>query len=139
MVEVPEIEQAPAKYVALAFTHLYQQIEKLSAKIADLSKPVDEYRPQELTPDSALTMTLQPQWETPEMIRSIIITGPPGNIVVQLGDRTWQLAIGPQGFLVIAPICIILSRSDNRILTGAVAGQYTMELMGHADTRGNLV
>jgi|SRR5882672_4010793 len=138
-VHVPTVEQEPGKYIALALLHIRRELARLPAMIADHSKPVDEYRPQELTPDNATTMTLQPNWETCEIIESIIITGPPGNIIVQLGDRTWQLAIPPVGYIILAPLMLILGRTDQRILTGVVSGQYTMELMGHADTRGNLI
>lgn len=138
-VQVPSIEQEPLRYLALALVHLRNEISKLPAMIEDHSRPVDEYRPQELVPDSELTMTLQPQWETEERITSIIVTGPAGSIALQLGDRTWNLTIPATGILVIGPISLFLSRSDARILTAQTPGQYTLELMGYCDTRGQLI
>jgi hypothetical protein len=67
-------------------------------------------------------------------------TGIPGSgtnaITLQLGDRTWNLVMGPTGVIDIGPISMRLSRSDNRFLTAATPGNYTVELMGHADNRG---
>jgi hypothetical protein len=135
-VEVPDIERVPARYVAIALTRLHAQVSAIAKMIGDYSRPVDEYRPQvPLSGDSETTFQLQPQWETPEIIRSIIITGPTGSITLQLGDRVWSLTIPASGIIVISPIAVMLERSDLRILTASVTGQYTLELMGNCDDR----
>ena len=136
---VPDIEQAPMKYIALALVHLRNELAKLPVMLEDNSHPVDEYQPQELIADATSNITLNPQWEVPEIIRAVLITGPAGAVTLQLGDRTWNLTIPAAGFILISPLWLLLSRSDNRILTAASAGNYTLELMGHADTRGNLI
>ena len=139
--QVPDIEQEPMKYIALALVHLRNEFSRLPAMIEDRSKPVDVYQPQTLGPESNMSITLQPQWEDPEFIESVLITGPAAATgTIQLGDRIWPFVIPASQILFIgAPLGICLSRSDARILTAAVAGEYTFELMGHADTRGNLI
>jgi len=137
--EVPDIEQAPLKYIALALVHLKNVFARLPVMIEDNSHPVDEYQPQTLSPETESTITLQAQWESSEIIRAVLITGPTGNITVQLGDRLWTLTIPASGFILISPLWLLLSRSDVRILTASTPGQYSFELMGHEDSRGNLV
>lgn len=68
-----------------------------------------------------------------------LISSPAVGFQLQLGDRTWNLMLPASGILVIPNIGIWLNRDDPRILTATVAGQWGFELMGHADTRGNLV
>lgn len=53
---------------------------------------------------------------------------------LQLGRRAWNLLLPPTGILVIAPIQIALGRSDTRQLSASVAGDWSFELMGYADT-----
>lgn len=127
------------KYIALALVHLRNAFSKVPEMLEDNSRPVDQYRPQTLTGDSESTLTLQPQWETPELIRAVLITGPAGQITLQLGMRVWNLTIPATGFILISPLWMQLTRTDQRILTAQTPGQYTLELMGHADGRGNLV
>jgi hypothetical protein len=139
-VETPDIEKQPLKYIALALVHLKNVIARLPVMIEDNSRPVDEYQPQTLSAESEVTITVQPQWEDPEIIRSVLVTGPAASVInIQLGDRNWALTIPATGFIVISPLWLLLSRNDVRILTSVTPGQYTFELMGHADTRGNLV
>jgi hypothetical protein len=138
-IEVPDIEHNPVKYFSLALVHLRNVLARIPVMIEDHSRPVDEYRVQTLTPEATSSMTVQPQWETAEIITSIVIIGPAGAVTVQLGDRTWNLTIPAAGILVIAPIALILGRSDNRILSSATPGEYNMELMGYADTRAEKV
>lgn len=135
----PDIETQPLKYIALALVHLRNSFAKLPRMIEDNSRPVDEYQTQSLAPESEVNLNVLPQWEDSEIIRSIIITGPAGAMNLQLGDRNWNLVIPATGFIVMAPLWLLLDREDNRILSSATPGQYTLELMGHADTRGSLV
>jgi hypothetical protein len=135
VISTADIEREPLKYMALALIHLRNQLQHLATKIASTTKPFDEYRPQTLAGDSELTMTLQPSYENTERVESIIITGPAGAVVLQLGNRIWNLTIPAAGILVIAPIRLELVRSDNRILTAQTPGQYGLELMGYVDER----
>lgn len=138
-VQVPDIEQAPMKYIALALVHLRNAFSRVPEMLEDNSRPVDEYRVQTISPDSETTFTLQPQWEAPELIRSILVTGPTGQVTLQLGQRFWNLTIPAEGFILLSPLWLQLNRTDQRILTAQTEGEYTLELMGHADGRGNLI
>lgn len=52
-----------------------------------------------------------------------------------LGSHVWNnLALPASGILVVAPVAIPLSRSAPRQLTSATAGDWTLELMGYAET-----
>jgi hypothetical protein len=138
---VRDKEYDPVRMVAVALTHLRQVMERLPVMVEDNSRPVDEYQPAQtlgVTPTES-TMEVQPQWETPEIIKAIVITGPTGTVTVQLGDRTWALTIPASGIIVVSPLLLILNRSDRRILTAGTPGDYSLELMGHADSRGQLV
>ena len=63
-----------------------------------------------------------------------VLTGS-SEFTLQLGKRTWQLALPASGVLVIAPIKISLDRSDTRKLTAANAGDWAVELCGYAEKR----
>lgn len=135
-VEVPPIEKEPLRYMALALVHLKEQMGALAKMIEDRSHPFDIYQPQTLIPESNNTITLQASYEMTERVTSILITGPAAaNVVLQLGDRVWNLIIGVSGYINLGNLDLILSRSDTRQLTATVAGDYMLELMGHADDR----
>jgi hypothetical protein len=133
--EVPDIEQAPLKYLALALLHLRNQFANMAKQAEDRSKPVDEYTPQTLVAEAETNIFIKPDYDMTENIQSVVIVGPAGAVTLQLGDRTWNLTIPATGVIVIAPVSIRLSRSDNRILTAGTPGNYTVELMGFADDR----
>lgn len=109
----------------------------IARRAENRSRVVDEYNSAAVTgAGSSAAVVVQPTYELmPEKIEAIIITGPAGAITLQLGDRIWQLVVPATGILVIAPIALILGRSDPRTLTPAVLGVYTLELMGVADQR----
>jgi hypothetical protein len=137
---VPDIEQAPLKYIALALVHLRQELAKLPRMIEDQSRPVDEYVAQEVIAATVSSpLLILPQWEVSEKITSIVIIGPAGAVTLQLGDRIWPLTIPATGVIVISPVAVLLSRSDLRQLTFATPGVYSVELMGFCDTRNELV
>ena len=134
-VGVPDIEQEPLKYIALALVHLRNAFTKVPKMLDDMSRPVDEYRVQTLAPDSESNIILHPQFETTELIRAILITGPTGAITVQLGNRVWNLTIPASQFILISPLWLQIGRDEPRVLTAQTPGDYTLELMGHADER----
>ena len=139
-IAVPDVEREPMKVVALALAHLRREIAKIPVMLADQSRPFDGYNVQSLATEAVPQITLQPTWEYPEIVESIIITGPPAaTATVQLGDRFWTITMPASGILPLAgPFGISLSRSDIRQLTPTLAtGEWSFELMGHADTRGN--
>jgi len=141
-IDVKDIETAPMKYVALALVQLREELKSLAIMIMDKSRPVDEYQTQSLVEfniTGTSVINVPAQYESSEIIESIVVTGPPsGTGEILIGDRVWNYVIPTTGILVIAPIRLSISRSDYRqltVLTGT--GQYTLELMGYADTRGN--
>lgn len=133
----PGTDVVPAKYFALAMVKLHAQMGKLAAMIEDNSRPVDEYQPMTLAAELTQNVNVPPQWEVTEVIKSIVVTGPAGAVSLQLGDRTWNVVIPASQILVIAPIRMILSRQDVRILTAGTPGQYNLELMGNCDERAS--
>lgn len=126
---------APAEYVANALAEMRRNLQDLVKVRVDDTKVFDQYLPQGLLGNSVSVITLQPSYEYTERVEAIIITGPPGNVTLQLGDRIWNLVIPAGNILIIATVAIYLSRSDTRQLSAASAGAYTLELMGHADAR----
>lgn len=134
-VGVPNIEQEPMRYIALALVHLRNAFTKVPKMLEDASRPVDEYRVQTLLADSESNIRLLPQYECAELIRSVLITGPTGNVTLQLGSRIWNLTIPASGFILISPLWLQIGRDEDRILTASTPGDYSLELMGHADER----
>ncbi len=109
--------------------------------IVDKSLHVDEYRVQGAGPlESVTQIDVPPGYDTTEVIENIIVTGPvtasPATIgpafLLKLGKRAWNLALPTSGILVISPVSIELSRSDDRFITPAAAGDWALELTGYA-------
>lgn len=120
----------------LSLLHLRRQLERIARLADNAGHPVDEYNTASSVAGTATVITVQPTYEfMPEKITSIIVTGPTGSITLQLGDRVWTLTIPASGVLVIAPISMLLDRTDDRILRAGTPGAYTLELMGIADKR----
>jgi hypothetical protein len=59
----------------------------------------------------------------------------PATFTLQLGDRQWSLTMPASGVLVIAPLSLMLSRADRRLVSSASPGNWTLELMGWGDER----
>jgi len=139
-VDVKDLEREPMKFIALGLVHMKQQLEKLAIMSVDHSKPVDEYQVQSVTVESNPFIEVLPQYETPELIEAILVTGPAAaTFSLQLGDRNWSLVMPASQFIYLSPLVLCLSRTDRRILTASGTGEWSLELMGHADTRGNLI
>lgn len=128
-------QKAVFSFLAAGVHALVKELHDLARQIDNRAFLVDEYRTQSPFGDSESTVTVQPTYDyKPEKIESIIITGPPGNVTLQLGDRFWSLTIPATGIIVIGPVAVLLNRNDPRILTGPT-GNYNLELMGIADER----
>lgn len=127
-------EPAAEQLAAVRFLATFGQIAR---ELENRSKPVDEYNSAAISgAGSSAQVVVQPTYEyMPEKIESVVITGPTGAVTLALGDRTWALTIPASGVIVIAPIAILLGRTDARTLTPSTAGVYTLELMGIADKR----
>lgn len=136
-VEVTDEETGAAGFEKLGAQALLEQLVSIARNAENRANPVDEYNSAGVTgAGSSASITVQPTYEyMPEKIEAIIVTGPTGAISLQLGDRIWSLTIPASGILVIAPLALMLGRSDARILTPAAAGTYSLELMGIADRR----
>ena len=60
-------------------------------------------------------------------------------VIVQLGDRVWNLTIPFTGVLELSPKKLILAYQDIRQLTAAIPGAYSLELLGVADVRNRFI
>lgn len=131
--ETTDIDVAPeAKWMLNTLARLYGELKNLSKIVEDRTKPVDEFTPQ-TTMSTELTLEIQPTYEIPVRVTSILVTGPAGQTVtVTVGPRNWTVVIPASGVLVIAPISMIVNREDHRTITATVAGDYSLELMGWA-------
>lgn len=135
--ETDDTEKESRTFEELGLADLREQLSTIARHAENRANPVDEYNSVPVSGGgSSVAVTVSPTYEyMPEKIEAIIITGPAGAITLQLGDRVWPLIIPATGILVIAPIAIMLGRSDARILTPAVPGVYSLELCGIADRR----
>lgn len=132
-----EIE-APYKYMLVALSRIHKILGDLAKRAQDYTKPVDEYSTgSEYIGANVTTVEAQPTYDRmPERITSILVTGPVSTACqVQAGDRYWNLATDATGKIVIAPVSMLLSRNDRRILTSVTPGNWTLELMGWGDER----
>lgn len=131
--EDTEQELSPG-YVLNSLMALRNSLGTLARLIENRGYPVDEYQ---TGTGTGTIVSLTPTYDyMPERIEAVIITGPPAAVItLQLGDRIWNLVIPATGVLPIAPLGVIIGRSDVRQLTAAVSGQYTLELMGYGQRR----
>lgn len=137
--EVLDSEMRPIEnYMIVAVSRIQKLLAGLARQLQDFTKPVDEYSiVSSYTPAGEATIEVLPTFDTVnERIESIIVTGPVTTaFTLQLGDRTWTMSTDATGKVVIAPVAILMSRNDRRILTSATNGNWNLELMGHADER----
>lgn len=136
-VETTDEETGAKGFETLGAQALLEQLITIARAAENRANVVDEYNSAAITgAGSSASVTVSPTYEfMAEKIESIIVTGPAGVITLQLGDRLWTVTIPAIGFIVIAPVAILLGRSDARILTAASAGVYSLELCGVADRR----
>lgn len=137
-------EQA-SLFAAVDFRH---KLQMLSDQAFNYSHPVDEYAPQGMpSPASGaglLTITVQPDYDMPERIETILVIIPVGatSALLQLGQRTMQLYSGVA--LTVPSVInmhvsgVILNSDDPRVLTltGATTSAGFVQLCGWALTRG---
>lgn len=130
-------EQVSTGFLKAGMLRLRESLGELARQVENRGNPVDEYNTA-ATSGAATesTVTVLPTYEyMPEKIESIIVVGPPGNITLNLGDRSWPLTIPASGVIVIAPVAVLLGRNDTRQLVSATPGTYFIELMGIGDRR----
>lgn len=138
-VSVPDLEsEPPQKFHLIALMRIERQLQAIARRIASSVRVVDEYSiVGAYLGDSDTSVEVQPEYDTmPELITAVLVTGPVSTtFTLQLGNRNWNLATTANGFCLISPIGILLTRNDRRILTSATAGNWTLELTGRADER----
>jgi hypothetical protein len=134
-----DTEKSDAQFIALGLLRLKESLDEIARQVENRAKIVDEYNTASLGggEGTETTVTLFPTYDfMPEKIESIIATGPPAaSAVITLGDRQWPVVFPATGVIVIAPVALMLSRTDTRSLVAGAAGQFSLELMGVADKR----
>lgn len=138
-------EDQIAVLAALRFHHLMQMLQD---QAFDYTHPVDEYAPQGMPSAAAaaglLSVTVQPDYDMPERIETILVIVPAGatSALLQLGQRTLQLysgaALAAPQVINMHVAGVILNSDDPRILTltGATTSAPFVQLCGWALTRG---
>lgn len=138
-VQVLDSEMRPIEnYMVVAVSRIQKLLAGLARQLQDFTKPVDEYSiVSSYTPAGESVIEVLPTYDTlNEKIESIIVTGPVTTaFTLQIGDRTWTMSTDATGKVIIAPVALLLSRNDRRILTSVTSGNWNLELMGHADER----
>jgi hypothetical protein len=133
-----EIPVSP-KHVLIALERVKKEANGIARKIADVTKPVDEYSTgQEWNETQSVTSVIvNPQFDkSSERIECVIVTGPASTaFTLSLGDRTWNVLTDARGLFSINGCGILLDKNDNRKLTATTAGNWTLELTGYADER----
>jgi len=127
------------EYILVALEHVRREANAIARKIADITKPVDEYSTGQLWDEvqSTLTVKLTPQFDkSSERIECVIVTGPPSTaFTLTLGDRVWNVLTDASGKFVVEHTGILLDRNDLRYLVSTTPGNWTLELTGFADER----
>jgi hypothetical protein len=135
----PDMDTTPPNvYTFNQLARIERNLGAIARKISDRTKPVDEYEVNAVysAAESLTTVEVLPQFEISELITSVLVTGPPSTaFTLMLGDRQFGLLTDASGKLTLAPVGFLLDRSMRRVLTSATAGNWTLELMGHADAR----
>jgi hypothetical protein len=128
-------EITPPGWLQEVKEEVLQSLDNLARLVQDRSHRVDEYQVQEISASVSQVQT-SPDYEIDQIITSIIVTGPANTaFTLNVGRRNWNLTTPATGILVISPIMISLGRSDNRTLTSATPGNWTLELMGHTESK----
>jgi hypothetical protein len=144
-VTVPDQEiEISQRFLDQIVTRLERSAKAIAIQIEDRTRPVDEYTGAFQATDAATQVEVFPQWNDNirERITSILIYAPPNATgAVQLGsDWYMPVVMPPSGVLVIAPLSILLDRSDRRLFTLTSAspsngGPMGMRLSGWASGR----
>jgi hypothetical protein len=127
------------KYMLVALNRLEKILGPLSRKVADITKPVDEYSITGIYNQvtSLNEITVFPQFDkSAERISYVLVTGPPTTaFTLTLGNRTWNVLTDATGTWQVHGAGIMLDKNDSRILQSATAGDWSLELCGFADER----
>lgn len=137
--EVHDYGQAvPSEDVRNELLNLTARISDLVEFYSEQTRRVDEYNVGTPgAPISTTTVSLFPEYDLlPEIIGSILVIGPAATtFTLQLGKRVWTtLVTDARGVWQLTSLQMELQRSDARVLTSATAGNWSLELMGTADT-----
>lgn len=133
---VPDEEQdVPMAYIHNAMIRFERVAKALAMQLEDRTKPVDEY--QNGIAGNQLEVLPLFNDQIRERIISVIVFGPANATgTIALGnDFVIPVTIPAVGFVVIAPIAILLDRSDRRLLNLTGNGPIGMRLTGWASGR----
>lgn len=123
-------------YIRQEMQQLRRVVSDLAYLIESRTTEVDEKAYAQLTAQLTQFST-QAEYQS-EIIETIVVTGPPNSaFTLQLGSaaRVWNLNTGPNGFCNLINLKIRLDELDQRQLTSAVVGNWTLELMGRQNPR----
>ena len=136
-IDVPDAEIEPPKfYQEWALTRIKRSLDSIAAMLPDMTRLFDETAGEtvynETTGETQLNCIAE--WEpASELITMILVTGPPSTaFTLQLGNRAMNMLTDASGKLLLAPVQIIVKPTSLRQLTSATAGQWFLELAGHA-------
>lgn len=134
---VPDRESTPTEeYIKENVEILKDAMRQITVFLDNATRLIDEHQGGQSFSELSTSIDVLPDFETGELIESIIIVAPPAAAVnVTLGSRHWALVIPATGFLVIAPVAIRLDQRDQRNLSCNTPGLLFMELMGHRDRK----
>jgi hypothetical protein len=129
-------DEIPPAWADQVFIRLAKSISDFAGLIEDRSHRVDEYQPDAVaTADSAAVFQTSPDYDQyPIIVESVLVTGPAAAVAtLALGKRNWSITMPASGILVIGPVKFSLGRNDQRTLTPAIPGAWSLEVMGYAD------
>lgn len=128
------------EYLYEVFTRMAASMSDFTSLIEDTSHRIDEFSNQGTVVENVTTIQTFPDYDAfPIIVTSVLVTGPSNAagtaFTLQLGKRNWQLVLPVTGIIPIAPVYFSMNPQDPRVLTSATAGNWAMEIMGHADIR----
>lgn len=139
-VRVADIDPQPDRaFLLAAWAKIGAELHDLSVQLFDHSHPFDESQY-----GFASSVECLPEYESNEMVQSILIVAPPLNagasaantVTLQLGGRIMPLTMPATGYIHLDGVGMRLDRNDRRILTSVNPGYLLLELSGYADVRG---
>lgn len=129
-------DEESSAYLRQEMAQLRKVIGDIAYLIQSRTTEVDEKNSATLS--ATLTnFSVQAEYQS-EIIECVIVTGPVNSaFTLQLGSaaRIWNLNTGPNGFCIMQPLKIRMEELDQRILTSAVAGAWTLELFGRQNPK----
>lgn len=136
------VTQTKPSYMASLMSRHAVAMERLARQSFDKTHPVDEYISTLGVPSGGL-ITIQPTWETPERIESVLAYIPPGvsSALLTLGDRFIELIQQASGFTPTGAEAAFTAAGGSASLPLFVGPQYLqgfdIEAAGNGTVAGN--